>query len=153
MTLNLKVGGSSPPRSTMKYHTIENGYTVKVIFNDGAFTECNWRDMPQEQKDWYVDIARKCGYEDVGLYAYHHDYLHCKLAEDLWDIPSPTLWSVAHNEPVPIINPHEEYMINTLQWCIATQNSDWHNNYFTQVIGADWTKYLSLGSSAGRALG
>jgi hypothetical protein len=115
---------------------------VTVRFASGRGTEGDWGRLLDEQRQWYEGVVAKCGYASVPAYSVHHDFCHLWLPERLWGIPSPTLWAVAHAHKPPPINASEEYLVNTVQWTLATGDRDWNAEYLRQIVGEDWRAVL-----------
>lgn len=117
---------------------------VVCRFAAGVQTRSDWGSLLRDQREWYEGVVRTCGYDDrVAAYALHHDFCHLWLPERLWGVPSPTLEAVANGWPPPPINRSEEYLVNTVQWALATGNLEYRAEYLRQIVGEDWIQVLA----------
>lgn len=128
----------------LRFSTIEWVPGLVVCrFPGGARTRGDWGALMRDQREWYEGVVRACGYGDqIAAYALHHDFCHLWVPQRVWNIPSPTLEAVANGWPSPPVNRSEEYLINTVQWTIATGDRSHNREYLRQVVGEDFEQVL-----------
>jgi hypothetical protein len=126
-----------------RWHIVASPYSHVTIddqqvitrFPDGKQAVCK---IEQGDNPWYRSVAESCGYgEEWRFYAKHHDLFHSWLWENLHAAPSPTLWSVAHSQQRPECG-DEEWLVNTIQWTVATGRRDCHTQRLARLMGTEW---------------
>lgn len=123
-------------RVRLKFCTIEKtAEGCLSVFDDGTSVPS----IPHPDDPHYHVVAHRLGYGEghtldvLHRYCYEHDFVHHFVAEYLFDAPSPSLWGVAHNDPVPEHHAAcEEAIVMTFQrWLRANEQPiiagvDWH---------------------------
>jgi hypothetical protein len=89
----------------------------RMTFKDGVRLE-SW---PHDVPHYHVN-AHRLGYNgDLLAYCRDHDFFHAFCEQWFYDRPSPTLWAVAHNKPVPDATYEEMAVMTCQRWVRANE--------------------------------
>jgi hypothetical protein len=121
---------SKTDRIQFKYCWIDRtDYGCISTFNDGTFV----KSCPHPELPHYAVVSHRMGSgDDLHEYAAIHDFCHHWTHEYLFSEPSPSLWGVAHRQPVPDrAAAYEEAVVMTFQRWLKT-------NERPIIAGVDW---------------
>lgn len=110
-------------------------YGVETLFPDGT-RSANW--IPYADRSAFEQVARDCGFDDPLAYVREHDISHAFLAERMFGMVSPTLYSAAHGERRHSILDRRQFLFE--------ERMVWHWQRYARGIGArvedEWQAWL-----------
>lgn len=105
---------AAEPVIILRYASVEaHDWGCTSRFLDGTSVPA----VPHPWDHCYSVIAHRCGYGfDQWRYCIEHEIAHHVVSEFLLDRPSPILWGLAHDKPIPAHEAaYEELMAQSLQ--------------------------------------